>query len=93
MTNSSICHGSNVDYQQCLMVTFNEGSPIHEDTTADYSYVIIGIAITITIAACGWMILSIYNSWANGGMNFQTLLIRAVRVIIILSILVFLLAP
>jgi integrating conjugative element protein (TIGR03758 family) len=86
----SACHENVSDYQECLEGAFNVGAA-GIDTANDYQILILSLTVTLVIMACGWMTMSIYNSWVSGSFNFNELISRIIRVLIILSILAFLL--
>jgi integrating conjugative element protein (TIGR03758 family) len=87
------CHGNNVNYTKCLEVSFAQGSEANTDTVQDHALLIQSLTIALILIASGWMLMSMYTAWTSKSINFNQLIIRAVRAIIITSVLVYLSVP
>ncbi len=89
MAASKSCHSAS-NYSDCMRSVFNEGTASGAADAITHYMLITSITICILLLVAGWMFLDIYNAWGNGNLKFNQLMNTLVRIILILTISIYL---
>jgi integrating conjugative element protein (TIGR03758 family) len=93
LNDTSRCHGSSVNYAECMQNAFAQGSPNGVADTGAHFYLITSVTAAIILMVIAWVLLSLYSTWSSGNMKFNSLIVLSVKAITILTISIFLVVP